>query len=411
MPDNGEKLIMLSLEEARAAILGRIHICGAVEEVPLRQALGRFVAEQLCARVDNPAFTNSAMDGYALAVDDLVAASFELPLQGASRCGDPPGVLVPGTTMRIFTGAPLPEGADTVVMQEDIRLERGKVVFPRSMQPGQNLRWRAEDFRSGDRLYVPGRRLTAYDLALLSSAGVDRIPVFPKPRAYVVATGDELVAPGTPLKPGQIYESNRLATLLQLEALGAEVNDGGTVSDDAAALRALLKACAEYDFVITSGGVSVGDHDLVRQVFSEIGNIDFWKARIKPGKPLAFGRLGARGHFFALPGNPVSSLITFKLFVEPAVLAWNHAAPRSMPEFAATAGNELKRHPGRTEFVRARLHLDRTGHLIATALHGQGSHQLGTLRDTNGLIKIAEDSIGFEQGEAVIAIPLGLDLL
>ncbi|MHB8347197.1 MAG: molybdopterin molybdotransferase MoeA [Acidiferrobacterales bacterium] len=402
---------MLSLEEASAAILGRIRICGEVEEIPLRQALGRFVAKELCARVDNPAFTNSAMDGYALSLDDLVAAGFELPPQGESRCGDVPGTLTRGTTMRIFTGAPLPEGADAIVIQEDIRLERGKVVFPRSVQPGQNLRLRAEDFRAGDGLYAPGRRLTAYDLALLSSAGVDRIPVYPRARALVVATGDELVAPGTPLKPGQIYESNRLATLLQLEALGVEVTDGGTVPDDAMALRALLKTCAAYDFVVTSGGASVGDHDIVRQVFSEIGDIDFWRARIKPGKPLAFGRLGERGHFFALPGNPVSSLVTLKLFVEPAVLAWNHAMPGTMPEFAATAGNGLRRHPGRTEFVRARLHLDHKGRLIATVLRGQGSHQIGTLRDTNGLIKVAEDSPGFEQGDAVIVIPLGLDRL
>lgn len=402
---------MLSLEEARAAILGRIRICGEIEEVSLRQALGRFVAKELCARVDNPAFTNSAMDGYALALADLVAAGFELPLRGESRCGDPPGALTRGTAMRIFTGAPLPDGADAVVIQEDIRLERGKVVFPRTVQPGQNLRRRAEDFHAGDSLYAPGRRLTVYDLALLSSAGVDRIPVYPRARAFVVATGDELVAPGTPLKPGQIYESNRLATLLQLEALGVEVIDGGTVPDEPMALRALLKTCAGYDFVVTSGGASVGDHDLVRQAFSEIGEVDFWKARIKPGKPLAFGRLGERGHFFALPGNPVSSLVTFKLFVEPAVLAWNHAVPDMMPEFAAKAGNGLKRHPGRTEFVRARLHLDRAGHLIATALRGQGSHQIGTLRDTNGLIKVAEDSAGFEQGDTVIAIPLSLDRL
>ena len=402
---------MLSFDEARAAILSRIRPCAGAEAVPLRRALGRFVATELCARVDNPAFTNSAMDGYALALADLVANGFSLPLQGESRCGDPPGVLMPGTTMRIFTGAPLPQGADAVVMQEDVRLENEVVKFPRDVQPGRNLRRHAEDFRAGDRLYAPGRRLAAYDLALLSSAGFDQIPVYPRARALVVATGDELVAPGTPLKPGQIYESNRLATLVQLETLGVEAVDGGTVPDDPEALRALLRNCAGYDFVVTSGGASVGDHDLVRQAFSEIGEIDFWRARIKPGKPLAFGRLGARGHFFALPGNPVSSLVTFKLFVEPAVLAWNHAVPGAMPAFSAVAGNGLRREPGRMEFVRARLQLDREGRLIATALPGQGSHQIGTLRDTNGLIRIAEESTGFDQGDTVMVIPLGLDRL
>lgn len=400
---------MLSLQEAQTAILGRISVASTVEKVPLRSALGRFVAEELRARVDNPAFTNSSMDGYAFALADLVAADFVLPLHGESRCGNAPGTLASGTTMRIFTGAPLPDGADTVVIQEDIKLEGGKVVFPHTVQPGQNLRRRAEDFRTGDVLYSPGRRLSAYDLALLSSAGVAQIPVYVKARALVVATGDELVPPGEPLKPGQIYESNRLATLIQLETLGVEAVDGGTVRDDPAALRALLQSCNEYDFVITSGGASVGDHDLVKQVFSEIGEINFWKAKIKPGKPVAFGRVGARSHFFALPGNPVSSLVTFKLFIEPAVVAWNHGVRFAMPELAAIAGNAFKRHPGRLEFVRARLGIDAAGRIVATALRGQGSHQLGTLRDTNGLIKIAEDSAGFEQGNEVTAIPLSLD--
>ncbi len=402
---------MLSLEEARAAIVSRIRSCTGAEDVPLRQALGRFVAAELCARVDNPAFTNSAMDGYALALGDLAAAQSRLPLEGESRCGSPPAVLRPGTTMRIFTGAPLPQGADAVVMQEDVRIEDGKVLFPGSVQPEQNVRRRAEDFRAGDQLYVPGRRLTGYDLALLSAAGFDQVSVRPRARALVVATGDELVAPGTALGPGQIYESNRLATLVQLEALGVEVVDGGTVSDDVSALRARFGASAGYDFVVTSGGVSVGDHDLVRKVFSEIGEIDLWKVKIKPGKPLAFGHLGERGHFFALPGNPVSSLVTFKLFVEPAVLAWNGVASPGMPEFHATAGNGFRRQPGRTEFVRARLRLDHEGRLIATALPGQGSHQIGALRDTNGLIRIGEDSAGFESGDAVTVVPLGLDRL
>ncbi len=400
---------MLTLQEAQTAILDRIRAASAVEEVPLRHALGRFVAADLRAHVDNPAFTNSSMDGYAFALADLIAGDFALPLQGESRCGSAPGNLTPGTTMRIFTGAPMPEGANTVTIQEDVKFADGKVVFPHSVQPGQNLRRRAEDFRAGDGLYAPGRRLSVYDLALLSSAGVARIPVYARARALVVATGDELVAPGTPLEPGQIYESNRLATLLQLEALGVDVTDGGTVRDDAAALRAFLRSSADYDFVVTSGGASVGDHDLVKQVFSEIGEINFWKAKIKPGKPVAFGRIGTRGHFFALPGNPISSLVTFKLFLEPAVLAWNHSVPAGMPEIAATAANTFKRHPGRLEFVRARLRLDRNGRMFATVLRGQGSHNLGTLRETNGLIKIAEDSTGFEQGEVVMAVPLSLD--
>ena len=376
----------------------------SVETVTLLQAHGRFLAEELRAQVDNPAFDNSAMDGYALALADLIAADFVLPLVGEARCGDPPGALKPGSTMRIFTGAPLPAGADTVVIQEDVKLDGGRVHFPSSVRPGGNIRRRGEDFRSGEGLYGPGRRLSAYDLALISAAGVARCAVYRRARVLVVATGDELVAPGTPLKPGQIYESNRLATLLQLQQLGVDAVDGGTVRDNASALRALLGTCGEYDFVITSGGVSVGDHDLVKQVFAEIGEINFWKVKIKPGKPIAFGRVGACTHFFALPGNPLSSLVTFKLFVEPALAAWNHS-PYRMPELPALAANDFRRHPGRMEFLRARLYTD-NGALMAESLRGQGSHQLAALRQTNGFIKIGEDSAGFKQGEAVVAVPL-----
>jgi molybdopterin molybdotransferase len=373
--------------------------------VPLTQALGRYVATELRARTDHPGFDNSAMDGYAMRTADLAAHDFRLPLAGETRCGDAPGKLAPGTAQRIFTGAPLPAGADTVVMQEDVQVENGTVTLPRSVAPDQNLRRRGEDFRLGDMLYAPGRRLSAWDLALLATAGVAEVAVYARPRALVVATGDELVAPGTPLKPGQIYESNRLATLSLLAQLGADVSDGGTVRDDPAALRALLARARDFDFIVTSGGVSVGDYDVVKQVFAEIGEIKFWKVRIKPGKPIAFGHVGARTHFFALPGNPVSSLVTFKLFVEPAVYAWHHARAPTLT-LLAQAANGFRRRPGRTEFLRARLY-NQDGRLLVDALKGQGSHMLGPLRETNVFIRVEAESDGFEAGSVVAVIPLG----
>jgi molybdopterin molybdotransferase len=327
-----------------------------------------------------------------------------MPVMGESSCGSAPQELTPGTAMRIFTGAPLPARADTVVMQEDVARDGELTRFPQDTRPGNQVRRRGEDFRAGETLYTPGRRLSAFDLALLSAAGIAEVSVYARPRALVVATGDELVAPGQPLRPGQIYESNRLATLLQLEALGAEVVDGGTVRDDPAALRAMLQAAGEYDFIITSGGASVGDHDLVKQVFAEIGEISFWKAKIKPGKPVAFGRVGARAHFFALPGNPVSSLVTFKLFVEPAFYAWHHCQ-QPVLELPAIAANDFQRRPGRMEFLRARLWSE-SGELKAEVLAGQGSHQIGTLRHTNGFIRISEDSSGFAAGQRVHVLPL-----
>ena len=396
---------MLTLEEARAAILAEVTPAAATEMASLAQAHGRFVARELRAQDDNPAFDNSAMDGYALRTADLMAAGFVLPRRGECRCGDAPGRLAAGTTMRIFTGAPLPEGADTVVIQEDIKLEGDTVVFPKTVQPGSHLRRRGEDFHQGDVLYQPGRRLSAYDLALLSAAGVAQIPVYVSARVLVVATGDELVTPGAALRPGQIYESNRLATILLLRELGMDAVDGGTVRDEPAALRVLLKSSADFDFVITSGGASVGDHDLVKQVFAEIGQIKFWKVKIKPGKPIAFGRVGTRTHFFALPGNPVSSLVTFKLFVEPALYAWHHGQVPVL-ELTATAANSFRRTPGRMEFLRARLWSE-NGALQAEALKGQGSHMLGPIRDTNSFIRLPAESDGFGAGEPVTVLPLG----
>ena len=395
---------MLSLAEAQAAILARIQPATRSEAPALARAHGRYAAAALHARVDNPAFDNSAMDGYALNSRDLAGHAGVLPVLGESSCGSAPQQLAPGTAMRIFTGAPLPAGADTVVMQEDVERAGEQARFPQNTRAGDHVRRRGDDFRAGDVLYAPGRRLSAYDLALLSAAGIAEVSVYARPRVLVVATGDELVAPGQPLRPGQIYESNRLVTLLQLEALGAEAVDGGTVRDDPAALRALLKGAGDYDFIITSGGVSVGDHDLVKQVFAEIGEIDFWKVKIKPGKPVAFGRVGARTHFFALPGNPVSSLVTFKLFAEPALYAWHHSQPPVL-ELPAIAANSFQRKPGRMEFLRARLWSE-NGELRAEVLAGQGSHQIGTLRHTNGFIRVGEDSQGFAAGERVSALPL-----
>lgn len=398
---------MLTLEQAQQAILAGLRPCTHRERVPLAHARGRYVATALNARTDHPAFDNSAMDGYAVCTADVAARDFRLPLVGESRCGDAPGRLAPGTAMRIFTGAPLPAGADTVVIQEDVKVEHDTVVCPRSVQKDQNLRRRAEDFRIGEALYAPGRRLSAWDLALLATAGVAEVEVYRRPRVLVVATGDELVTLGTPLKPGQVYESNRLVTLTLLAQLGAEAVDGGTVRDDGAALRALLTNSTGLDFIVTSGGASVGDHDVVKQVFAEIGEIQFWKVRVKPGKPIAFGHVGEHTHFFALPGNPVSSLVTFKLFVEPAIIAWHGGTPSSLL-LTATATTGFHRRSGRTEFLRARLSTER-GQLLAQPLKGQGSHMVGPLRDTNGLIRIEADSSGFDAGDAVPVLPLTLD--
>ena len=396
---------MLTLEQAQAAILDRVRRATDTESVPLAHACDRYLAQPIAARVDNPAFDNSAMDGYALRSADAAAHAGVLPLVGVSRCGDAPQALAPASAMRIYTGAPLPAGADAVAIQEDARLTpEGRVAVPASTPAGNHLRRRGEDFRAGDTLYAPGQRLRALDIALLGAAGIADVRVYRRPRVLVLATGDELVAPGQPLAPGQIHESNRLPTLLQLSALGAEAIDGGVVRDDTSSLRAALARADDYDFVITSGGASVGDHDRVKQVFAERGDIAFWKARVKPGKPIAFGRVGARAHFFALPGNPVSSLVTFRLFVVPALAVWHHASPAELM-LTATAANAFHRRPGRTEFLRARLYSE-ADRLWVEVLRGQGSHQLAPLARTNALIRVEAESPGFAHGEMVRVLVL-----
>jgi molybdopterin molybdotransferase len=396
---------MISVEQARAAVVAGVSPGRDTETVALASSNHRFLAEEVRALVDNPVFDNSAMDGYALRLTDLVTR--RLPVAGESRCGDAPATLANGSAMRIFTGAPLPAGADAVAIQEEVTREGAQALFHASLQAGENIRRRGEDFHAGELLYSPGAHLRPFDIALMGTAGIAVVKVWRPPRALVLATGNELVTPAAPLQPGQIYESNRLATLLQLQDLGVSTEDGGIVPDDIRALRQVLAGASDYDFVISSGGASVGDHDLVKQVFSEIGEINFWKVRVKPGKPLAFGRIGTRTHFFALPGNPVSSLVTFKLFVEPAIFAWHHAQPRYV-ELKAQAVNGFHRSPGRTEFLRAHAQV-RQGKLFVRVLRTQGSHMVGAMRETNALVRLETEDGGFDEGAEVTIVPLTID--
>lgn len=394
---------MLSLSEAQAAISADVRATDDTEEVALAQARGRYLAQEIRARTDHPPFDNSAMDGYALKAAD-VGPERALTLHGVSSCGSRPAELADKTAMRIFTGAPLPHGADTVVIQEDTRLESGRVVLPAEVRAGEHVRRRGGDFKNEDLLYARGARIRSYDIAVLAAAGYAQIRVYRRPRVLVIATGDELIAAPQTLQPGQVYESNRLATLSLLQEAGADAIDGGMVADNLDALTAMLAQTQNYDFVITSGGASVGDRDLARQAFAAHGDIKFWKVRIKPGKPVAFGRYGIKTHFFALPGNPVSSLVTFKLFVEPALAAW-HRGTFVQFELPVRAGNDFARAPGRMEFLRAQLYVD-SGTWYARALARQGSHMIGALRETNGFIRLAEDAVGFARGDIVSAIPL-----
>lgn len=398
---------MISVEEARAGIVAGVSPGNDTETIALAAANHRFLAEEVRALVANPVFDNSAMDGYAVRLADMATGRSCLPVAGESRCGDAPASLAEGSAMCIFTGAPVPAGADAVVIQEEVIREGKEALFRASVKAGENIRYRGEDFRAGELLYQPGTRLRSFDIALMGTAGITAVKVWCRPRALVIATGNELVTPPTVLQPGQIYESNRLATQLQLQDLGVSVEDGGIVPDDVKALRQVLAGAGAYDFVITSGGASVGEHDLVKQVFSEIGEINFWKVRVKPGKPVAFGHIGSHTHFFALPGNSVSSLVTFKLFVEPAIFAWYHAPARYV-ELKGYAINGFHRSPGRTEFLRGHAQV-RQGRLFVRTLDAQGSHMVGAMREANVLVRLEAEESGFDEGAEITIVPLTID--
>jgi len=394
---------MLTLEDARARVLDGIQPTPDIETIDTVEAAGRYLAEGPKARVASPAFDNSAMDGFAVRTADLGEAGGELPVAFTVAAGDDPEALPSRGCTRIMTGAALPAGADAVVMQEQVESDGETAHFSACPPAGNNIRQAGEDIRSGAELAAAGERVSPALVSALATAGVAQLRVRRRPRAFVLATGSELRGPGEALGPGEVYDSNRPALAALLRELGAEVTDGGHVPDELDALREALRHAAGYDLVVTSGGVSVGEFDQVRRVLEEQGEIDLWKVAIKPGKPFAFGSLGG-AHFFGMPGNPVSALVTFQQFVRPAVIRWMGGAadPLRLP---AEAGNDFYRDAiSRTEFLRARLQLV-DGRLVATPLSRQGSGMITGLARAHGFIVVAAGSHGFKAGERVMVEP------
>jgi len=378
---------MLTYEEAIDKLLTAAKPVEEIRHVPLNAAAGRVLAAAVQSTISVPPSAMSAMDGYAVRAADIPAAGTELKVSQRIPAGASPAPLQPGTAARIFTGAPIPEGADTVVMQEVTTATEGAVVFNEMPVAGTFVRPLGEDFLAGADLLSAGIRLRPQDVALAAAAGLPQLPVFRRVRVGVFFTGDELVQPGEPLPPGGIYNSNRYALCALLEGLGCEVRDLGAVPDGFEATRdALRRAAADNDLVVTSGGVSVGEEDHVKPAVEAEGQLQMWKLAAKPGKPLAFGTVrraeGGDSWFIGLPGHPVSSIVTFMIFVRPFVLRLQGIADALPRGLTLPADYDWPKPDARREFLRARLNDQGRVELFAN----QGPGVLSSLTWGTGLV-------------------------
>ena len=380
---------MLTYEEALARILAALP-APRPEKVSVADAHGRFLAEPVASRLDLPPFDNSAMDGYAVQAADVAGAGPEHPVRlrilGQIGAGEVfQGCVGRQTCVRLFTGTPLPTGADAVVMQEDTREDGDDVLVLDRVRPFENVRLRGEDVKTGAVLALPGTRLGAGHLNLLAAVGTAGVRVAKRPRVALLATGSELRPPGKPLAPGQIYESNRPMLAAMLAEAGAEARAYPLVPDTLNRTRAALqRAFAECDAVVTTGGASVGRLDFVKAAFAELGGSqEFWKVAIKPGKPFVFGTLAGK-FLFGLPGNPVSAFVTYQLLVRPALLRWQGAEEVALPAHPGTLMEPLVNRGDRRHFVRVRVDAEGRVHSAGT----QASHMLHSLAAANALADV-----------------------
>jgi molybdopterin molybdotransferase len=384
------------------------HPVGGWVEADLRAALGRVLAQAVISGLDVPPHTNSAMDGYALRASDLhPGAEARLQVIGKSYAGAPfSGAVGPGEAVRIMTGALLPEGADTVVMQELVERSGDTVRVAGSHPQGDNVRHAGEDMKRGEQVLGPGRRLQAADLGLLASLGIARVRVTRALRVAYFSTGDELRSVGEPLEKGQIYDSNRYTLHGMLAQPGIEALDLGVVADDRDAVRTAFREAAEMaDVVITSGGVSVGEADHVKHTLNELGRVELWRIAMKPGKPLAVGRLG-QALFFGLPGNPVSVMATFYQLVQPALRQMLGDSPAEPLRLRLRTLVALRKAPGRTDFQRGRLVRDEQGELAVTTTGLQGSHVLTSMSRADCFIVLSAEAGDVAAGDWVEVEPL-----
>lgn len=397
---------LLRVEAAQRLIAERVRPLLGLEEVELSAADGRVLAASLAAPIDLPPFANSAVDGYAVRFADLAAAGpSDFEVSGRAAAGRPlEGAARPGAAARIFTGAAMPEGFDTVFMQEDVEATGGRVRLPQGLKRFANMRPAGEDIAAGAIALEAGRRLTPADVALAAALGLPRLTVRARPRVGVFSTGDELAEPGASLRPGAIYDANRFALAALVARAGAVAIDLGRLPDDRAAIRAgLAAAAARCDLLVTSGGVSTGDEDHVRAALEQDGALAFWRVAIKPGRPVAMGVLGGVP-LIGLPGNPAAVFITFAQIARPLIAALAGEAWRAPRAFPVVADFSYAKKRGRREYVRATLDVGGEAPR-ARKYEREGAGVVTSLTRTDGLVELPEETVRVAPGETVGFLP------
>lgn len=396
----------LSVVQGQEKILSLVNTVSEIEACKIENAYGRVLAEHIVSPVNVPQYTNSAMDGYAIRSDDVKRDSYQVVAEVmAGHAYDKP--LDVGQAVKIMTGAPTPRNGDTVVMREQASQEGDKVTFNgANIKAGQNVRQAGEDLAIGSDVFTAGTRLASPEMGMIASLGFGEANVFRKVKVAVFSTGDEVQAPGTEQKANSIYDSNRFTIMGMLEKLGCEILDFGILEDnEQLMIEALENASAQADVVMTSGGVSVGDADYIKLALDKLGQIDFWRINMRPGRPLAFGQINNKP-FFGLPGNPVAVMVSFINFVEPALRKMQGEQGWKPLKVNAIATENLRSRQGRTEFSRGIYELDNTGRLTVRTTGKQGSGILRSMSEANCLIEISPAIDTVKAGESVTIIPL-----
>ncbi|HFD4275749.1 TPA: bifunctional molybdopterin-guanine dinucleotide biosynthesis adaptor protein MobB/molybdopterin molybdotransferase MoeA [Vibrio parahaemolyticus] len=396
----------LSVVQGQEKILSLVNTVSEIEACKIENAYGRVLAEHIISPVNVPQYTNSAMDGYAIRSDDVDRNSYQIVAEVmAGHAYDQP--LEVGQAVKIMTGAPTPLNGDTVVMREQASQEGDKVTFDgANIKAGQNVRQAGEDLAIGSDVFTAGTRLASPEMGMIASLGFGEANVFRKLKVAVFSTGDEVQAPGTEQKANSIYDSNRFTIMGMLEKLGCEILDFGILEDnEQLMIEALENASAQADVVMTSGGVSVGDADYIKLALDKLGQIDFWRINMRPGRPLAFGQINNKP-FFGLPGNPVAVMVSFINFVEPALRKMQGEQGWKPLKVNAIATENLRSRQGRTEFSRGIYELDDTGRLTVRTTGKQGSGILRSMSEANCLIEISPAIDTVKAGESVTIIPL-----